>query len=126
MKFAEIHALSDLTDSNYDTAPEFIVPVARQRAAQLRSTRQHLARMRHELLVSLRVINTVEKEVVDSEWMNWLGEEMYRCDRAVHILANTSDSDLKRRSEDIVKLREYCTDCSQIWGDVRTRFKELS
>jgi hypothetical protein len=121
-----LYALGDVTDSNYDTAPEFIVPAARQKAAQLRSTRQYLAAMRHELLVSLRVVNTVEKEVVDGEWMNWLGEEMYRCDRAAQILSNATDDDLQHRVDAVAKVRDYCRDCNRVWGNVKERCTELS
>jgi hypothetical protein len=125
-KFAEMYALGDLTDSNYDSAPEYTGPVTRKKAAQLRSTRKNLAVMRHELLVSLRVVNSVEKEVVNGEWMNWLNEEMHRCDHAGRVLANATDEDSRRRAGDIANLRDYCRDCNRIWGDVKQRFTELS
>jgi len=125
-KFAEIYALNDLGDSNYDASPEYNVPIAREKAANLRARRQQLAIMRNELLVSLQVVNSIERDVVDGEWMTWLGEELYRCDQASHILAATSDEILGKRVGDIEKLREYCMDCNRIWGNVKERFTELS
>jgi uncharacterized protein CbrC (UPF0167 family) len=121
-----VYALNDLTDSNYDAAPEYSVPVAGEKARRLRSARKQLAVMRHELLVSLRVVNSVEKEVVDGEWMNWLGEELHRCDNAAHFIANATDEELKHRAEHIEKLKDYCRDCNQVWRDVKRRFTELS
>jgi hypothetical protein len=82
--------------------------------------------MRHELLVSLRSVNTVEKDLVEGEWMTWLGEELYRCDRAAQQLARISAEELEGRIDDIAKLRDYCKDCNRVWGNIRERFTTLS
>jgi hypothetical protein len=125
-KFTEIYSLNDLADSNYDTAREYMAPSARQKAAELRASRQHLNVMRHELLVSLHSVNSVEKELVEGEWMTWLGDELYRCDRAARILANTSNEELEKHIQDIAKFRDYCRDCNKVWGNVKQRFTALS
>ncbi len=124
-KFAEIYALNDLADSNYDNAPEFMAPAARQKAAEMRSRRQQLNVMRHELLVSLRSVNIVEKEIVEGEWMTWLGEELYRCDRAAQLLAEIPTNELEKRIEDLAKLKDYCRDCNRVWGYIKEGFTAL-
>ena len=124
-KFAEIHALEDLTDPNYDSSPEFVVPTAREQASQLRSTRQQLNVIRHELLVSLRTVNMVEKELVDGEWMTWLSDELYKCDLAAQYLVTNSNEELEKRVQDIGVLKNYCDDCNRVWGNVKEKFTAL-
>jgi hypothetical protein len=125
-KFAEIHALYDLTDRNYDSSPEFVVPIAREKASHLRSKRQQLSVIRHELLVSLHTVNKVEKELVDGEWMTWLVDEMYKCDVAAQYIVTVSDDDLEKRMQDIGKLKNYCEDCNRVWGNLKERFTALT
>lgn len=125
-KFAEIHALYDLTDPNYDSSPEFVVPTAREKASKLRSIRQQLSVIRHELLVSLRTVNMVEKDLVEGEWLTWLGEELYKCDAAAQHLVTIPDEELEKRLQDIANLRNYCDDCNRVWGTVKERFTALT
>jgi hypothetical protein len=125
-KFAELYALDDLADSNYDSTPGYSIPFAREKASKLRAARQRLGVMRYEYLASLRAVNTVEKELVEAEWMNWLSEELHRCDCTAQMLTRSSDEVLKERKDSIVKIREYCADCNNMWEMVRERFTELS
>lgn len=61
---------------------------ASQRAARrLRRVRQRMGAYRHDLLVALRVVNTVEREMVQSEWEGWLAGETRRCELAKEMLA---------------------------------------
>ena len=103
-----------------------MTPAAHQKAAELRYRRQQLNVMRHELLVSLRSVNIVEKEIVEGEWMTWLGEELYRCDRAAQLLTEIPTDELEKRIEDLAKFKNYCGDCNRVWGDVKERFTALS
>lgn len=103
-----------------------MAPAMHQRAAELRSRRQKLNVMRHEFLISLRSVNTVEKELIEEEWLTWLGEELYRCDRAVHFLARMPTEEMEAKIDDIAKLREYCGDCGNVWENVKERFTALS
>ncbi|KAI9873977.1 MAG: SNF1-interacting protein, partial [Pleopsidium flavum] len=48
-------------------------------ARRLRRTRQHLGSYRHDLLVAMRVVNSVEQEMLRAEWENWLLDETNRC-----------------------------------------------
>jgi hypothetical protein len=103
-----------------------MAPAARQKAADLRSRRQQLNVLRHELLVSLRSVNTVEKELVEGEWMTWLGEELYRCDCAAQLLPEIPTDQLQTRIEDLAKFKGYCRDCNRVWENVKEQFAALS
>jgi hypothetical protein len=125
-KFNELYALDDLADSNYDDAPEYATPINRQKASQLRFRRQQINVMRHELLVSLRSVNTIERDLVESEWMTWLGEELFRCDHTAQLLTEIPMEELEARIDDLAKFKEYCGDCNRVWKRVRERFSTLS
>jgi len=125
-KFAQLYALSDLADSNYDASPGYSIPLAREKASKLRSARQRLGVMRYQYLSSLRAVNLVEKDLVEAEWANWLSEEVYRCDRAAHMFSNSSDEVLSEKKESIAKIREYCANCNNVWDSVKERFLEMS
>lgn len=49
--------------------------------SRLSSTREALARYRHDLLVALRVINRVERDFVREEWGFWVQSEQAKCER---------------------------------------------
>ena len=42
---------------------------------------------RHDLLVAMRLINTVEKELVQTEYENWVFEESVKCREVGRLLA---------------------------------------
>jgi len=125
-KFTELYALNDLADSNYDGSPEYSTPVNRRKASELRSRRQQLNVMRHDLLVSLRSVNAIERELVEGEWMTWLGEELFHCDQAAQLLTEIPKEELEARINDLAKLKEYCRDCNQVYAKVKERFRTLS
>ena len=82
--------------------------------------------MRHELLISLRSVNAVEKELVDEEWMTWLSEELYRCNCAAQMLSYMPPEELEKKADEITKLRHYCGDCHETWENIGERFTALS
>jgi VAD1 Analog of StAR-related lipid transfer domain/PH domain len=50
-----------------------------QSSLRIHSTRHKLARYRHDLLVAMRIVNSIETELVQAEWERWVGDEMRRC-----------------------------------------------
>ncbi|KAI1431642.1 PH domain-containing protein [Xylaria sp. CBS 124048] len=54
---------------------------SRETARRLRNTRQRLGAYRHDLVVAMRVVNSVESEMLKLEWENWLTDENHRCER---------------------------------------------
>ncbi|KAF4636436.1 hypothetical protein G7Y89_g1643 [Cudoniella acicularis] len=78
-QFKEIANLTDL-DSPYYTAGALLSETStRSTARRLRRTRQHLGSYRHDLMVAMRVVNNIEREMMKAEWENWLLDENTRC-----------------------------------------------
>ncbi|ROV98201.1 hypothetical protein VSDG_04437 [Cytospora chrysosperma] len=61
-------------------------------ARRVRRTRQRLGSYRHDLLVAMRVVNSIEKEMIQSEWENWLSDENLRCEQVKMMLSEKSSS----------------------------------
>ncbi|ORY63423.1 uncharacterized protein BCR38DRAFT_344800 [Pseudomassariella vexata] len=59
---------------------------SRATARRLRRTRQRLGSYRHDLLVAMRMVNSVEREMIQSEWENWLMDENTRCEQVKAVL----------------------------------------
>lgn len=59
---------------------------------RLHQTRDALGRYRHDLLVALRLINRVERDVVQTEWHGWARLEDARCRRVQRLLQPESDA----------------------------------
>ncbi|EFE35570.1 uncharacterized protein ARB_05613 [Trichophyton benhamiae CBS 112371] len=53
--------------------------ISRNAAYRLQRTRERLGSYRHNLLVGLKVVNSIEKEVLHLEWERWLRRETGRC-----------------------------------------------
>jgi hypothetical protein len=96
----------------------------RSSSLRLQRTRERLGMHRHDLLVALRVVNSIEREVFESEWAHWVYQEINRCRRIEVFLSDHSGSheaDLSLRSgqnvfgdlkEDVVRwYEEYCSSC---------------
>lgn len=78
-QFRDIANVTDM-DSPYQTAgTSFSETATRSTARRLRRTRQHLGSYRHDLMVAMRVVNNVEREMLKAEWENWLLDENSRC-----------------------------------------------
>ena len=85
---------------------------AKGRATQVRKTRQQLGKYRHDLLVAMRVVNSVEKEVARSEWEDWLGEENRRCKRIGGLVDKSNGTSVEG-------LDEYCRSCADAAQSIR-------
>ncbi|GAM82267.1 hypothetical protein ANO11243_002460 [Dothideomycetidae sp. 11243] len=85
---------------------------------RLHGTRDTLASYRHDLLVALRVVNRVEREVIRSAWEEWLLEESSKCKRAMTLLrvdaqqsATKGSKKQQSRPELHTELEGYCNGC---------------
>ncbi|ERS99079.1 hypothetical protein HMPREF1624_04274 [Sporothrix schenckii ATCC 58251] len=95
--FLSIANATDL-DAPYEDAGALLSsPTSRATAQRLRRTRQKLGSYRHDLVVAMRVVNSVEREMVQSEWENWLADETQRCDQVKAMLTKRTAGE---RSED--------------------------
>lgn len=96
-------------------------------ARRLQQTRERLAMYRHDLVVGLRVLNSIEREVLQNEWERWLQQELRRCHQIEALLVKSDDGDevavqmdragqsaFAELSDDVKEWYErYCTSCSQ-------------
>ncbi|KAI1777876.1 hypothetical protein F4818DRAFT_328007 [Hypoxylon cercidicola] len=64
---------------------------SRATARRLRQTRQKLGTYRHDLLVAMRTVNAVEREMLHAEWENWLLDENHRCEQVQAVLESSAD-----------------------------------
>ena len=64
----------------------FVRPSQSSTARRLQRSRENLGLQRHDLLVAMRVVNTIEREVLQAEFENWLLEESVKCKRLGTIL----------------------------------------
>ena len=71
----------------------FSESATRSTARRLRRTRQHLGSYRHDLLVAMRLVNNVEREMMRAEWENWLLDENTRC-KQVQMILNEDRTDI--------------------------------
>lgn len=97
--------------------------VSKSATKRIQQTRERLALYRHNLLVALRVVNSIEREIIQSEWERWLRQEIRRC-RQVEVLLGKEDSDgemaempmgetvFAELTEDVKQwYGKYCTSC---------------
>jgi hypothetical protein len=129
MRYAEL-PLSLSTTNPRDT-------VAKSATKRFLQTRERLGMYRHNLLVALRVVNSIEKEVIQTEWERWLRDELRRC-RQVEILlgGNTAEGDATAQvaqaerifAENTGNIKEwyerYCTSCRHEQEQVQKNDRE--
>ena len=68
---------------------------------RLQRTRQTLGIYRHDLLVAMRVVNSIEREVVQAEYEDWLMGENRRCGQLRDAIAENKTEVLNGRLDDI-------------------------
>lgn len=94
-------------------------------ARRLQKSREYLGMQRHDLLVAMRVVNSIEREVLQAEWENWLLEENVKCKHLEALLSqNTTklsaengqhplDLDPGRLEDLRAWQQQYCENCHQ-------------
>lgn len=81
-------------------------------ARRLQRTRQNLGSYRHDLLVAMRVVNSIEREVVQAEYEDWLLLENRRCGQLKEVIgANKTEFSRERLVEVRRWQGEYCGSC---------------
>lgn len=89
--------------------------VAKSEARRVQHTRRKLGVYRHDLLVALRVVNSVEREVIQTEWESWVQTEHRRCRHLALVLERRNDTVgelVGKREEEVEKwYGDYCASC---------------
>ncbi len=81
-------------------------------ATQVQQTRQRLGTRRHDLVVALRVLNSVEKELLLAAWDQWVRTEHRRCQLVEGSVLRESLQNATDESEGLRRwYDEYCVSC---------------
>lgn len=88
-------------------------PSTKAAARRLRRTRQQLGTYRHDLLVAMRVVNTIEREMLLVEWENWIMDEMFRCNQIERLIRGNDTSTSSGGGAEVLRQwhAEYCGSC---------------
>ncbi|KAH8673669.1 PH domain-containing protein [Xylariales sp. PMI_506] len=90
--FQSIANSSNIDAPYEDTGSTLTSGASRATARRLRRNRQRLGAYRHDLIVAMRMVNSVEREMLQSEWENWLLDENLRCDQVEGVLQAWNDT----------------------------------
>ncbi|KPI44724.1 putative PH domain-containing protein [Cyphellophora attinorum] len=78
---------AELVSVPSSSAPSSAVSRSRSSSAiRTQRTRRELGKYRHDLLVAMRMVNSVEREVVRSEWEDWVEGERRKCGQVGELL----------------------------------------
>ncbi|KAF2711070.1 hypothetical protein K504DRAFT_466097 [Pleomassaria siparia CBS 279.74] len=113
-----------LTSPHPNTSPSSRSPLSPATHASLRlhRTRQSLGSRRHDLLVALRVVNRIEREVLEAEYENFLVDEAKKCEKVGNMLKRDGQVEGKEKENGKVIqewVQGYCGDCERALGRVR-------
>jgi len=117
--FHDEHQLDDL-DAPLRPSSSHTAMTTRASAHRLQRTRQRLGTYRHDLLVAMRVVNSIEKEVLQTEWERWLTTENRRCRQIEAVLKESGNNGTKVLMPDALAARgndvrewydDYCVSC---------------
>ncbi|MCJ1284235.1 SNF1-interacting protein [Xylographa opegraphella] len=82
-------------------------------ARRLQRTRRHLGTYRHDLMVAMRVVNSIEKEILQAEWEDWIVGETTRCTKMEKIIANENETQVQDMRRTKGRFDEYCASCNE-------------
>ncbi|KAL8673367.1 MAG: hypothetical protein Q9168_002214 [Polycauliona sp. 1 TL-2023] len=63
---------------------------------RLGRSRRRLGSQRHDLLVAMRVINSIERELVDAEWEGWVMDENAKCQQVKNLMGRNRTASFDR------------------------------
>lgn len=114
-------AETDAPHSSYGLSS--LRPAQTAAVRRLQRSRQHIGTQRHELLVAMRVVNSIEREMVQAEWETWLLEESVKCKQlgamirqnSTELVAGKSDHNQKTTRTEQIKIwhQRYCESCNE-------------
>jgi hypothetical protein len=116
--FHDEHQLDDL-DAPILSSSSKTALTTRSSAHRLQRTQRRLGTYRHDLLVAMRVVNSIEKEVLQTEWERWVKTEDRRCRQVEGLLKDSENGTnilmpdgLASRGNDIQRwYDDYCVSC---------------
>ncbi|TLD23043.1 hypothetical protein PspLS_07189 [Pyricularia sp. CBS 133598] len=97
--FRDILNSTDMDAPYQDAGANMSSRSSKLAARRIRRTRQRLGSYRHDLVVAMRVVNSIEREMIQTEWENWLMDENMRCEQ-VRVMLNDEGKDRTPYRED--------------------------
>ncbi|KEF52861.1 uncharacterized protein A1O9_11278 [Exophiala aquamarina CBS 119918] len=92
--------------------PELMPSRPGTEGARIQQTRQRLGKYRHDLFVAVRVVNRVERELVQSAWQQWLVDENRRCQVVEGLVLHDAEQNSTGHTAEVHNwYDEYCTSC---------------
>lgn len=111
--YQTFHAVTSSPD------PHLSNPTSRR----IHRTRERLGGYRHDLLVAMRVVNSIEREMMQAEWEDWIAGETGKCAQMRKMLErgnSTPETETRSRFE------EYCASCREAQSQVLVQRKALT
>lgn len=96
--FKEILDATDMDAPWQNAGASLTATSTKSTARRIRRTRQRLGTYRHDLVVAMRIVNSIDREMLQSEWENWLMNEKSLCDDLDGVL-ESGDSLSNKRQE---------------------------
>lgn len=81
---------------------------SRETLRRLQFTHQQMGSYRHDLLVALRVVNSIEREMIQAEWEHWLKMENRNCQRLEIVIRENRTEDLRSNSQYSAGKGKFC------------------
>ena len=104
-KFRGVASAADLDDTLELGNRGFVSRATESLARRIRIGRQRLGTHRNNLIVAMKVINALEKELLTAEWGNWVVEETERCRLAREMVEMGQEEEVRQW------VWEYCGSC---------------
>jgi len=111
--YQTFHAVTSSPD------PSFSNPISRR----IRRTQERLGGYRHDLLVAMRVVNSIEREMMQAEWEDWVAGETGKCAKMRKMMERgNSTQGMETRS----RFEEYCASCREAQSQVLAQGNALN
>ncbi|EWC44036.1 hypothetical protein DRE_01388 [Drechslerella stenobrocha 248] len=109
--FQKFLSLSRLADDERLERTEETSRQGQSLSRKLELTRRKLGVYRHDLLVTLSLVNRLETDVLLSEWESWVYRENLRCRHAMNALQNATRISGQEVGNRSVSVSSYCRSC---------------
>ncbi|KAL6251266.1 SNF1-interacting protein [Rhinocladiella similis] len=87
---------------------------------QILQTRQRLGTYRHDLAVGMRVVNGIEKELMQAAWEQWVLDENRRCHVVEGLVLDNSSGNATDVDDEVRRwYDEYCASCRDEYAKIR-------
>jgi len=107
-EFGSILAQTDPTSDIAIAVDPSVSSTTRQTVARLQHLRQKFGTYRHDLLVALRVVDRVEKDMLRGEWESWVHGEANHCRQVKKVLNRERNNETEALTR---WWSEYCGSC---------------